>query len=176
MKLYNLVGRRFGRLVVIRCLGGRKCGKGRQKFWLCECDCGDFTEVRTTKLISGEIFGCGCKQKLPKGQSAFNSLFSTYQRNARTRNLSFRLSKTQFRKLTQESCFYCGELPSGIIAIPRQNGVYIYSGIDRLKNSKGYSNSNCVPCCKVCNWMKSTMSYKEFLEHIKKICTVSTVV
>ncbi|KKN01087.1 hypothetical protein LCGC14_1131250 [marine sediment metagenome] len=175
MKLVNLTGKRFGRLVAIRCVGSRQQGKRRAKFWLCKCDCGNFTEVRTAHLTTGQTFGCGCKQKLPKGESAFNSLYFQYQRNASIRGLSFELTKKQFRCFTQESCFYCGNEPSNIIDVKKQNGVYVYSGIDRLDNLRGYSKENCVSCCKVCNWMKNTMSYKEFIEHITKICTVSTV-
>ncbi len=177
MKVVELTGQRFGRLVVIRCLGSYQTGERKFKRWLCQCDCGNFTEVRTGHLTSSNgTKSCGCLQKLLEGQSAFNSLYYTYQRNAKTRELPFKLNKKQFKKLTKESCFYCNNFPSNIINIPKQNGVYVYNGIDRLDNTKGYFIENCVSCCKICNWMKSTMSYREFINHIKKIYTVSAVI
>lgn len=176
MKIVDLTGKRFGRLVVIRCTGSRKQGKRRFKFWLCQCDCGGFTEVRTAHLTTGQTSGCGCKQKLPKGESAFNALLASYKRNAKSRNLTFNLTKGQFKRLTQEPCFYCGTEPSMVVDRLRLNGIYVYNGIDRIDSSLGYSIGNCVPCCKTCNWMKCDMNQSDFLVHVHKICTVSSVV
>lgn len=41
---------------------------------------------------------------------------------------------------------------------------YIYNGVDRMNNSLGYINKNCVSCCKICNYMKLEMSISEFLD------------
>ena len=174
MRIRDLIGKRFCKLLVIRDLGSRQTGKRKYRWWLCQCDCGNHAEIRSTHLLSGQT-GCGCGQKLPEGESAFNSLLDTYKRNARTRGLSFRLTKEQFRSITGEPCFYCKAGPSAIIERPRQNGIYVYNGIDRVDNTKGYSVSNCVPCCKICNWMKNDMDQKEFLTHVHKMTTVTTI-
>lgn len=42
-------------------------------------------------------------------------------------------------------------------------------GLDRVDSSKGYEESNIVPCCKVCNRIKWTLSQEEFIQHIHKI-------
>jgi len=75
----------------------------------------------------------------------------------------------EFRKITQKDCYYCGEKPFGEAKHPAYNGNYIYNGIDRVNSTKGYINSNIVPCCKICNRAKSNMSYEDFLNWIKKI-------
>lgn len=175
MKRTDLTGQRFGKLIAIRDIGSRQEGKRKYRWWLCQCDCGKFTKIRAGHLTAGQT-GCGCKRKLPKGQSAFNSLYCTYQQNAKKRNRSFELSKKQFRQLTQEPCSYCGNEPSGIIERKKQNGIYVYNGIDRLNNFIGYTKENCVSCCKTCNMMKRDLTVKEFINHIKKIYTVSSVV
>jgi hypothetical protein len=41
--------------------------------------------------------------------------------------------------------------------------------IDRVDNSLGYVIGNCVPCCKLCNSMKSNLPKKTFLDHSKRI-------
>jgi len=170
----DLTGQRFEKLIAIRDIGSKQEGKRKFRWWLCQCDCGKFTEIRAGHLIGGQT-GCGCKRKLSKGQSAFNSLYCTYQQNAKKRDRSFELSKKQFKRLTQESCSYCGSEPSGIIEKKKQNGIYVYNGIDRLDNTIGYTKDNCVSCCKICNMMKRDLTTKEFLNHIKKIYTVSSV-
>lgn len=43
------------------------------------------------------------------------------------------------------------------------------NGIDRKDSGRGYYQENCLPCCKICNVMKSTMSYNDFIEHCIKI-------
>jgi hypothetical protein len=52
----QLIGKRFGRLVVIK----RSGTKYRQPLWSCKCDCGK--EIKTTSclLIRGKTKSCGC--------------------------------------------------------------------------------------------------------------------
>ena len=56
MKLINLMGQRFGRLVVIK----RVENRGRKVCWCCLCDCGKETVVTSTNLITGHSKSCGC--------------------------------------------------------------------------------------------------------------------
>lgn len=52
----NLVGKKFGKLTVIKA-----CGKyGRQILWKCQCDCGNYIEVTTNHLTTGNTQSCGC--------------------------------------------------------------------------------------------------------------------
>jgi len=79
------------------------------------------------------------------------------------------LSKEQFRKLTQQNCFYCDIKPHSSSNHKKCNGKFIYNGIDRVDNTKGYTIDNCVTCCGTCNWMKRTYTQQEFLLKIKLI-------
>lgn len=54
----NLVGERFGRLVVIEAYSKGKKDEGKK--WICECDCGQQTIVTTGHLRSGHTKSCGC--------------------------------------------------------------------------------------------------------------------
>ena len=54
----NLVGKRFGRLVVIKDSGKRRSSRGI--IWTCKCDCGKEYEVAGTNLLEGKTFSCGC--------------------------------------------------------------------------------------------------------------------
>lgn len=59
MKLINLVGERFGRLVVI----DKAESKSRHTRWLCLCDCGNKCIVHGTSLKTGNTTSCGCYKK-----------------------------------------------------------------------------------------------------------------
>lgn len=52
----NLIGRRFGRLVVVG-EAGRKNGR---VVWKCECDCGNTVQKVGDNLRSGRCNSCGC--------------------------------------------------------------------------------------------------------------------
>lgn len=115
--------------------------------------------------------------KLPKGQSGFNHIKRIYIRNAGLRKLEFDLTDKQLHKLFSSRCAYCGDTPSKIAKFTYRNyspeGIlnsqYLYNGIDRINNSKGYIMKNCVTCCEKCNRMKFAYAEKEFLKHIEKI-------
>lgn len=55
-KKYNLVGEKFGMLTVIN----RNGSKNGRAYWLCQCDCGNKTNVATNSLNSGKTKSCGC--------------------------------------------------------------------------------------------------------------------
>lgn len=78
-----------------------------------------------------------------------------YQANARRRFLLWDLSFEQF-KTFKSNCYYCGDKMH-------------YVGIDRINSDEGYNISNCVPCCTMCNRMKSAYNQKEFIKQCQKI-------
>ncbi len=56
----SLVGRRFGRLKVLRFAGIEKRADGLARVWKCRCVCGNIHFVNTNALQSGKVQGCGC--------------------------------------------------------------------------------------------------------------------
>jgi len=54
----NLIGQRFGRLLVIE--RSPINGKHDETRWLCQCDCGNTSTVYKQSLISGQTQSCGC--------------------------------------------------------------------------------------------------------------------
>ena len=53
----NLVGQRFGRLVVIKFI---KINQNHKSVWRCLCDCGNEYDVIGAALINGSTQSCGC--------------------------------------------------------------------------------------------------------------------
>ncbi len=87
------------------------------------------------------------------------------------RGYSFNLSKDDFKELTLQNCTYCGSEPLYRINTHTtdNHGDYIYNGVDRVDNARGYEVDNCVTCCKLCNQMKMNLQLEEFKRHINKI-------
>jgi len=95
-------------------------------------------------------------------------IFKRYERQAKARNFSWRISIEEFERLISRPCHYCG--------IYGQDG---FVGLDRVDNRIGYILTpvpNVVPCCPECNFAKRVMVSENFVrmairiaEHQKKI-------
>lgn len=57
---FDLTGRKFGRLEVIR---HARYDKNNASLWECKCDCGNITVARGGDLKSGNTLSCGCLRK-----------------------------------------------------------------------------------------------------------------
>lgn len=71
--LIDITGKRFGRLVAIKRVANRRCGKKSYPMWLCQCDCGTSREVRSKSLRDGYCISCGCySREFWKGKKPHN--------------------------------------------------------------------------------------------------------
>lgn len=176
----NIIGQKFGRLTAIREYHKRdKSGKSHIVI-VCICDCGNETHVDKTRLTSGYTRSCGCLQKEIRkslgskfkkdyGTAAFNECYAAYKKSAIARGYDFELSKEEFKEIITQPCIYCGESLTQEKIKKGANGSFKYTGIDRYDNSKGYVIDNCVPCCSVCNRIKTNMSIEKMKEQLEKI-------
>ena len=176
----EMEGQKFGRLVVIRRDGSNKWGLAT---WLCECQCGKKTVVTGRGLRSGNTKSCGCLRKervgeinrlipkriLPVGEAAFNALIGRMKYTAKKRGYLWDLTDDQVKQLTSQPCYYCGIEPFQQEAIRRRNGTYVYNGLDRVENHKGYTPENVIPCCGICNAAKSDRNLEQFEMWIRNI-------
>lgn len=71
--------------------------------------------------------------------------------------------------LFKGNCFYCGTPPNKIRTHKKLHGDFIYNGIDRRDNTKGYIIDNCVSCCEFCNMTKNDTPFEEFIQWIRKV-------
>jgi hypothetical protein len=114
---------------------------------------------------------------MPYGEAARKSLYGTYILGAKKRGLEFSLSLKEFSTITTRNCHYCGVAPKQVYAHKQRKGKttpYIYNGIDRVDNTKGYTKKNSIPCCKVCNRAKSAMTKKEFIAWLDQLVKFRT--
>jgi hypothetical protein len=172
--LKDLTGLKIGRLTCLeREIRINKNNK-RISFWKCQCDCGNLTTVRLISLSHNSdkniTKSCGCYHKEYKrvnsktyGESSFNKYFHNIKKSAEKRNYIFNLTQKEVKILNKQNCYYCGVKPKQITGESKLNGKYIYNGIDRVDNFKGYELSNCVACCGICNKMKLTSTKENFI-------------
>jgi hypothetical protein len=80
--------------------------------------------------------------------------FDQYEARAARKGLSFELTQDDFRAMRKRDCRYCRRTPA-------EGEVF---GIDRLDNSVGYVDGNCVTACSECNFMKRAFGESEFAE------------
>lgn len=155
-------GQKFNHLTALR-RSHRQYPNGNYYWWF-KCDCGNEKEILPTNVTkdNGGVVSCGCVQKSRQhGKAWLSSMIYDYKKHAEKLDVDYKLSREQFEQLVSESCRYCGGEPR--------------NGIDRLDSSLGYTLENCVPCCKVCNYMKRKMSVMDFIEHARKIVSATTV-
>lgn len=169
----DVKGRRFGRWLVV----GEKPGLDNHTFsWMCKCDCGVERMVSAHSLIRGRSRSCGCLrvdscsglQKEP-GYSARLNLFHTYKVGSKSRGLELALSQDEVVDICLQPCHYCGAAWSSLGQYRAHQEQFPHNGIDRVDNSKGYVPGNVVPCCKICNRAKNSMSKREFLEWAERV-------
>lgn len=108
------------------------------------------------------------KTSMPPGHAARRGLLADYQTAARNRSLEWALSDDAFFDLTKSLCFYCGTPPARVRRVSR-NGEYLFNGVDRVDNLKGYVSDNVVPCCATCNHAKCQMSVTDFRSWVRRV-------
>jgi hypothetical protein len=145
---------------------------------LAQCECGKIKIVINHELRNGQVQSCGClqKERMMKanrkavGHSGIVAVYGTYKKAAKDRGYEFKISKEYFTETTKKDCFYCGDSPSMKRNDSAKDGGFVlHNGIDRVDNNIGYIEGNCVPCCKVCNRAKGTLTSDEFKEWTKRL-------
>lgn len=168
----NLIGQRFGRLVVIQQIP-KKTKSYNARWWLCKCDCGNFTETITHSLTNGSTFTCGCSRfgensHQWKGYKCISGKFwSLLKHSAQRRHIKVEISKEYAYSVLEKQKFTCA-----LTGVPIQIHVRNKSNsasIDRIDSTKGYVNNNIQWVHKRVNKMKMEYDQKEFIDWCKKV-------
>ena len=171
-------GIKFGSLTVLTQLEHKD---KRGTYWKCICKCGKEVTARRDSLVSGDKKSCGCLKseatartgRNNKGRGLVTTLIKrvlyNYKHSARAKNVPFLLEYTDFLRLLEQNCYYCGMCPTNKSYNYTKDTAFIYNGIDRKDNTQGYTLENCVPCCSICNKAKRDMPYNEFINWIERL-------
>lgn len=178
----SVVGKKFGKLTILPEFEIRLSDRTNSFYYLCQCDCGNKKFIRLTDFKTGRTKSCGCIQreiaanignrsKLPYGESPINSFYGQYIKSAKDRNISFELTKDEFKEMIRLDCYYCGCKPYRAIKTRYSwhDDFLLLNGVDRKNGKIGYVKENCVPCCPKCNYAKNNLNEEDFLDLVKKI-------
>jgi hypothetical protein len=75
VKLIDITGQRFGRLVVVQRANSTPRGKAR---WLCQCDCGKAHVTTSENLRCGDTRSCGCRGRKYRHGLVKHPLYETW--------------------------------------------------------------------------------------------------
>jgi hypothetical protein len=179
----DYTGQKIGLLNIIKRIGskmyhppnGGRCAT--YAVWEAICDCGNHCEVDSNRLNNRRAKSCGClrkkwtcqkgriRQGYENGQAAKNKVLDYYKRAAFLRSIEWQITDEQFLSLCLQNCHYCNQPPSKVKKTA--SGVFVYNGVDRKDNSRGYTLENVVSCCEICNLAKRDLSYDVFVSWLK---------
>lgn len=136
----DLVGQKFGRLLVVSRAANTKAGMRR---WVCQCDCGGTTVTTGAKLRSGHTKSCGClnKERITKHGMHKSAEYIVYQQ---MKERCFNTKKGSYTRYGAKGITVCERWRVSFENFyedmgPRPPGT----SLDRIDNAGNYEPGNC---------------------------------
>ena len=82
----------------------------------------------------------------------FRDVYGPHLQGVLRKELVNELTPKLYYDLVIKACSYCGRKANP------------YNGVDRIDNAIGYTLTNSISCCKICNKMKSDLDYNTWIE------------
>lgn len=150
-RFIDLTDQRFGKLIALK----RTENRGKETFWLCQCDCGNTKEINASRLRSGKTKSCGCYKNECKRKTINQTAFNKTHGMSNTR--LYRIyNKMKLRCYSKTNDAYKNYGGRGITICKEwlddfmnfynwamENGYEDNLSIDRIDNDKDYSPDNC---------------------------------
>ena len=154
-KSIDLTGKRFGRLIVIRQIGVDK--RRREKTWLCQCDCGNTKETKTSYLTSGDTSSCGCYRRECELKNLEKCRGIVQKKHGRSNTRIYQIwadmkdrcnnrNNKAFKNYGGRGIKVCEEWEKDFMTFytwAMDNGYKDTLTIDRINVNKNYEASNC---------------------------------
>lgn len=180
----DMVGQRFGRLVV-QSRNPRSTAAGGTR-WDCLCDCGQSKTLPLNRLRNGNTRSCGCllrdsaseMGRSRKGKRGWNwkgvgdisrSFWGRIKSGATRRGLAVEVTHEDIWQLFQEQKGRCA-LTNIAIGFPKVGGRVATASLDRIDSTKGYVEGNIQWIDKRVQQMKWDMPQDEFLSLCEAVC------
>lgn len=136
---------------------------------------GDFLSwIKNLKIIPFQPIDI-IKISFPTNGSLATSIKCVFYNHKKNTDLTIK----EYYSISQMNCFYCNNTPSNSLNSAKndkkssikakENGNYIYNGIDRIDTNLLHNKNNIVPCCYYCNFAKNKLSIFDFQFWINRI-------
>lgn len=140
----QMIGRKYNRLTVLRLDTTDR--KAPDRFFVCQCDCGNITSVRYSHLIRHEIKSCGCLSRenhAKKHGKSHTRLYGIWSK-MRARCLDDR--DASYAYYGQRGIQICDEWRDDFMSFytwAMQNGYEEHLTLDRINVNGNYTPDNC---------------------------------
>lgn len=146
MKMLDLRGKRFGRLI---CVEPDRSIKKHFVYWKCICDCGAITIVPSRQLVSGNTQSCGCLHKELLSKSRIKHGGKGTRLYSIWKSMRYRCSNEKsnnYRYYGGRGISVCEEWKNDFLAFKQwaeSNGYSDELTIDRINVDGNYEPNNC---------------------------------
>lgn len=143
-KIYNLTGKKFGRLTTIERVRGKQ-----QVLYRCICDCGNVTFANATQLQKGLKKSCGCyKKEVTKAMATKHGKTNTRQFRiwSHIKDRCYDYNCPKYKRYGGRGIKMCDEWLNNFQKFydwAMANGYKDNLTIDRIDNDGNYEPSNC---------------------------------
>lgn len=162
IKRKDLIGEKFGRLLVLENIGYLKNGR---TCYSCRCDCGTVVTIQSKLLKNNHTKSCGCIRSRPEDKVSYNQ-YCNIRHKAKHRKLDFTVSFEYLERLYDEQNQKCKLSGLDIsFSKTKSNGT---ASLDRIDSSKGYIEGNVQWVHKHINQMK--WNFKE--DYFISLCSL----
>jgi hypothetical protein len=175
----DLIGKRFNKIVILKCEGLKQVGKSRRTLWACKCDCGKEFKSTIYDFIRGHKKSCGCYLYATGANSpqwrGFGDIskndWTGLKRGAKDRNLIFNISIEYAWELFKQQNNKCSlsDILLEFSTVSKEHEQT--ASLDRIDSSQGYIRGNVQWVHKHINVMKQDMSDDTFIWWCKKVAS-----
>lgn len=137
--MIDLIGQKFGRLVIIRKINNDLRGNHR---WICQCDCGKKTIVLGNNLRNNNTRSCGCL-RTKHGNSKVGKISKTYKSWQQMVQRCTNINNPRFKDYGNRGIKVCRRWMKFVNFLEDMGERPLDKCIDRINNDGNYCKSNC---------------------------------
>lgn len=138
--LDSLIGKKFNMLTIV---SYKKKGKNNNNYFVCKCDCGNITEIRSNHVLNDNQYSCGCIKTKYADRVIGNAIYDTWNRMM---HRCYDVRHHKYPRYGARGIKICDEWKNNYDNFYKwslDNNFQLGLSIDRIDNNGDYEPSNC---------------------------------